>query len=297
MYGLPFPGRRFTLRPIIRSVLILIFLTLVAAPAANAANRVYVDVVREGKIQPVTNLYIGLNYEFRVWVENDVQLNSMRITLRNSASLTKSPEASDAAGAYFSWVNVGGYGPTGLNTGHACVTVLSDCRMSPPEYVWDFSSVLRVWEYNMNEVSPDTIGFGGTALNHGLPPGPLQPMVSIHFKPNMLFLGQLYMRLDSAFIAPGGGTYFVDGNGALITPEFSAASPWYIVSVCGDANGDGQVNIADAVYIITYIFKSGPAPRPAAAADANGDLETNIADVVYLITYIFRSGPAPWCGL
>ncbi len=297
MYGLPFRGRSLPLRSVTRLIPILLLIGFVVTVGANAANRVYVDVVREGQTQAVTNLHIGLNYEFRVWIENDIQLSSLRITLRNSASLTKSPDGTDAMAGYFSWLNVGGYGPTGLNTGHACVTVPAGCRMSPPEYVWDFSSVLRVWEYNMNEVSPDTVGFGGTALIHGLPPGPLQPMVSIHFKPNMLFLGQLYMRLDSAFIAPGGGTYFVDQNGALITPEFSAASPWSIVSVCGDASGDGLVDIADVVYLISYIFKSGPAPKPAAAADANGDLETSIADAVYLITYIFKGGPAPTCGL
>jgi hypothetical protein len=297
MNGLPFRGQGLPPRSAFRLIPALILIGFVVTTGANAANRVYVDVVREGQTQAVTNLYIGLKYEFRVWVENDVQLSSMRVTLRNWAGFTKSPEAFEAIAGYFSWVNVGGYGPTGLNTGHACITVPAGCRMSPPEYVWDFSTVLRVWEYNMNEVSPDTVGFGGTALSHGLPPGPLQPMVSVHFKPNMLFLGQLYIRLDNAFIAPGGGTYFVDKDGALIKPEFSTASPWYIVSVCGDASGDGVVDIADVVYLINYIFKSGPAPRPAAAADANGDLETSIADAVYLITYIFKGGPAPNCGL
>jgi hypothetical protein len=28
----------------------------------------------------------------------------------------------------------------------------------------------------------------------------------------------------------------------------------------GDANGDGTVNVADAVYLINYIFKGGPPP-------------------------------------
>ncbi len=30
--------------------------------------------------------------------------------------------------------------------------------------------------------------------------------------------------------------------------------------LCGDANCDGTLNIADAVYLITYIFKGGPEP-------------------------------------
>lgn len=295
MNGLPFRGRSISHR------LFFILLRIVLIPMsivslAHAANRVYVDVVPEGKTLPVTNLYCGLNYEFRIWIENDITLSSLRTNFRVSAGLTKASAGIDDLATYFTWVNVGGYGPTGLNTGHACVTVPSGCRMYPPEYVWDFSGTLRVWEYDLNAVTPDSIGLGGTALTHGLPAGPLQHVASIHFRPNILFLGQLYLHLDSASIVPGGGIYFVDGNSTVITPEFSTAAPWNIVSICGDANGDGQINIADAVYLITYIFKRGPAPKPVAAGDVNDDDETNIADVVYLISFVFRSGPTPYCG-
>ncbi|MEZ5359327.1 MAG: agmatine deiminase family protein [Candidatus Zixiibacteriota bacterium] len=65
--------------------------------------------------------------------------------------------------------------------------------------------------------------------------------------------------------------------------------------LCGDANGDLSVNVADAVYIINYIFKSGPPPDPIEAADVNGDGSTNVGDAVYLINYIFNSGPSPAC--
>lgn len=63
--------------------------------------------------------------------------------------------------------------------------------------------------------------------------------------------------------------------------------------VCGDANGDSNVNIGDAVYIISYVFNSGPPPTPVCTADANGDGGVNIGDVVYLISYVFKGGPAP----
>ncbi|MDD4052965.1 MAG: dockerin type I repeat-containing protein, partial [candidate division Zixibacteria bacterium] len=58
---------------------------------------------------------------------------------------------------------------------------------------------------------------------------------------------------------------------------------------------DDAVNVGDAVFIIAYIFRGGPAPSTPAAADANGDGSINIGDAVYLIGYIFRSGPAPKC--
>jgi outer membrane protein assembly factor BamB len=64
-------------------------------------------------------------------------------------------------------------------------------------------------------------------------------------------------------------------------------------AICGDANGDGSVNVADAVYLINYVFKGGPAPDPVCAGDANGDGSVNIADAVYLIAYVFSGGPPP----
>jgi len=63
--------------------------------------------------------------------------------------------------------------------------------------------------------------------------------------------------------------------------------------VCGDANGDDAVNLADAVYIINYVFKGGPAPDPDCVGDANGDEAVNLADAVYLINYVFKGGAAP----
>jgi hypothetical protein len=65
--------------------------------------------------------------------------------------------------------------------------------------------------------------------------------------------------------------------------------------LCGDANGDGNINVGDAVYLIFYIFKGGPAPQPIEAGDENCDYEVNVGDAVYLINYIFRNGDPPCC--
>ena len=70
---------------------------------------------------------------------------------------------------------------------------------------------------------------------------------------------------------------------------------WIIPYICGDANGDKAINVGDAVYVINYIFKSGPAPAPVAAGDANCDGAVNVGDAVHVINYIFKSGPAPCC--
>jgi hypothetical protein len=68
-----------------------------------------------------------------------------------------------------------------------------------------------------------------------------------------------------------------------------------VAVTCGDANQDQEISIADAVFLISYVFKGGPAPVPEYAGDANGDGDVNIADAVYLISYVFKGGPEPVC--
>jgi hypothetical protein len=62
---------------------------------------------------------------------------------------------------------------------------------------------------------------------------------------------------------------------------------------CGDCDVSGDLDIADVVYLVAYIFSGGPAPRDAQNGDVDCDLSVDVADVVYLVAYIFSSGPAP----
>ena len=63
--------------------------------------------------------------------------------------------------------------------------------------------------------------------------------------------------------------------------------------LCGDANWDGLVDIGDIVYLINYVFYSGP--FPVGLSDVNNDEVLDIGDVVYLINYVFYGGPEPDC--
>ncbi len=65
--------------------------------------------------------------------------------------------------------------------------------------------------------------------------------------------------------------------------------------VCGDANGDGDVNIFDITFIISYLYKGGPPPDPMEAADVNADATVNIFDITYLIAYLYKGGADPAC--
>lgn len=64
----------------------------------------------------------------------------------------------------------------------------------------------------------------------------------------------------------------------------------------GDATWDLKINIADAVYIVNYLFKGGPAPKPTfITGDCNCDGFVKIGDAVYIVNYVFLGGNAP-CG-
>jgi len=60
--------------------------------------------------------------------------------------------------------------------------------------------------------------------------------------------------------------------------------------------GEAGIDIADLVYMVNYMFKSGPAPTCWPEANVN-DLgpsdNIDIADLVYLVNYMFKEGPDP----
>lgn len=78
--------------------------------------------------------------------------------------------------------------------------------------------------------------------------------------------------------------------------SFDDGSLRVAVPGCGDANGDFLINVADPVYVINFIFKSGAPPDPLCIGDANGDGLTNIGDAVYVVNFVFKNGSPPVSG-
>ena len=62
---------------------------------------------------------------------------------------------------------------------------------------------------------------------------------------------------------------------------------------CGDCNADGEINLADVVYLIADLFKGGPEPDPICRGDGNCSGVRDVGDVVVLINYLFKYGQAP----
>lgn len=61
----------------------------------------------------------------------------------------------------------------------------------------------------------------------------------------------------------------------------------------GNANGDGTLDITDAIFTLDWLFVGGSPPGCLAAANANGDSAVDIADPVYWLSHLFLGGPPP----
>jgi hypothetical protein len=110
----------------------------------------------------------------------------------------------------------------------------------------------------------------------------------------------MHITIDSAYYPPlGPFVLSVAQIGVSVHPQYVHCPEGDIILgniLCGDADGSGDDDIADAVYTIAYIFNGGPAPNPLASGDADCDGVITIADAVYLIAYIFSGGPGPCPG-
>ena len=95
----------------------------------------------------------------------------------------------------------------------------------------------------------------------------------------------------------------LDGDGDLdawVTNYFGQANRVWINQVSceetsfirGDVNGDGGINIGDAITTLADLFTGGTIPCDN-AADSNDDGTLNIADAIALLAYLFSAGPNP----
>lgn len=72
--------------------------------------------------------------------------------------------------------------------------------------------------------------------------------------------------------------------------------------VRGNADGEGDIDITDAVFLLNHLFLSGVAPGCLDAADANDDGELDLSDAVFSLNFQFLGGippasPFPGCGI
>ncbi len=81
-----------------------------------------------------------------------------------------------------------------------------------------------------------------------------------------------------------GGALLVAAVAGLIVMG-SLGSDLALASGGTDTNGDGTLDIADAVYLLNFLFNMGP--ELLGPSDANGDGFINIADAIYILYGLF----------
>jgi hypothetical protein len=150
---------------------------------------------------------------------------------------------------------------------------------------------------------PDTqiVAVGDSIMNHIVAIDPdLGALVLTCFNPppNTVFVDSGNGRGSTKFKPSAGQVWATYLFRYYVTDPAGAADTmrkWIrvVAFMRGDSNNDGIVNIADISYLISYVFRGGPAPGVLEAADANNDALVNVSDALFLVNYIFRSGPPP----
>lgn len=80
---------------------------------------------------------------------------------------------------------------------------------------------------------------------------------------------------------------------ALIPSTLEILPSSGIAFIRGDVNGDGRLNVTDAVFLTSYLFDSGTAPPCLDAADVNDDGSLSVTDVIFLLRFLGGSPPPP----
>ena len=93
----------------------------------------------------------------------------------------------------------------------------------------------------------------------------------------------------SNVVVVGGGSFPAAGVEGSLAFTGTTTNPF----LSGDCNADSIVNIADIVWSLAELFKSGPTANCEIACDVNLDGAHDAADPVYTANFIFLSGPAP----
>ncbi|MDX9858591.1 MAG: PQQ-binding-like beta-propeller repeat protein [candidate division Zixibacteria bacterium] len=79
--------------------------------------------------------------------------------------------------------------------------------------------------------------------------------------------------------------------------SFYDGEPGCCIGTTGNVNDDagGAVDLSDLIYLVNFLFLSGPPPACPAAANINGDAgcAVDLSDLIYLVNFLFLSGPSP----
>ncbi len=205
-----------------------------AQPPLGAGNEVWVDVPDK--------VYVGQEVELPVYIANDDDLAWFSLGMK----------AVSAGGAQWDWV-FQSEPPWSDPEDSIMISLNHDSRfwgdnLEFSGFAWGFCDV-SICEFEFD-------GLSGTPPN--VPAGPLEHAYTIHLRPT----APGTIVVDTAEWPPATDQWHFGLAGAgNIRPAWSGPFHFTVVEAPkGDVNCDGTANVADAVYIINWIFKDGPEP-------------------------------------
>lgn len=157
-----------------------------------------------------------------------------------------------------------------------------------PRSDWTF----RFQTENFDQGAPiddDTIGITGLSNGLGGLPGQFDDI------PYAIRIGSFdaadvgrTICIDSSWFPPSSSWKWVSGCGSFRNPAWAGPYCYTIVAepVCGDASGNGVVDVIDLVRMVNYVYKGQALPNPA-GADLDGYLGVTISDLIWLEDYLF----------
>ncbi len=106
------------------------------------------------------------------------------------------------------------------------------------------------------------------------------------------------VQIDSTFIGPISHLLFTTTEPEGYCPQYISGEIPVLAYWPGDVTFDGILrDVSDVIYLVNYIYRSGPAPPHPISADVNGpDRLIDVADIIYMVNYLFRGGPEPLPG-
>jgi len=130
-------------------------------------------------------------------------------------------------------------------------------------------------------------------------PGGTECMYPCWSEPTAIFIdGQAFLAvlIENPTVTLGNLNGFaITGRDITLRLTGETATPSGADFLPGDSNGDGSLNIADAIAVLQYLFNQLDIDC-VAASDVNSDGTADISDPIYFLAYLFGQGAPPVGG-
>jgi len=163
--------------------------------------------------------------------------------------------------------------------------------------IGDLSDVHGFWPLAQTEQTwPDRFGcFSMTTQNGALPPDYTGGAWALTVGPfDAADVGKTIVLDNGVFGQAGSTRMFFDGHTPVV-PGWGGPYSFTIgqrMYTPGDIDNSGRLDIADVVFMVTYMFQDGIAPAYISACDVNGDCaDVDISDLIHMVDYFFNGGP------